>query len=53
MRSLLLAVLLLLAVGVVDHYFATRSAADTSVRRLGLHQDKSQAYWLYFFIAPM
>ena len=32
------------------HYWSTQSAADKTVRRLGLHQDKSQAYWLYFFI---
>ena len=45
------ALLCLLAVGVLDHLFATQSSADSTVRRLGLHQDKSQAYWLYFFIA--
>lgn len=46
-----LALLALLAVGVFDHLFAEISQADSTVRRLGLHQDKSQAYWLYFFIA--
>ena len=51
MRKVTLAVLLLLAVGIVDHLYAATSAADPTVRRLGLHQDKSQAYWLYFFIA--
>lgn len=51
MRGLTLLLLLLLAVGVLDHFYATSSGADSTVRRLGLHQDKSQAYWLYFFIA--
>ena len=46
-----LVLLLLLVVGVLDHLYATQSSADSTVRRLGLHQDKSQAYWLYFFIA--
>lgn len=46
-----LTLLCLLAVGVLDHLYATQSSADSTVRRLGLHQDKSQAYWLYFFIA--
>lgn len=45
------ALLCLLVVGVLEHLFATQSSADSTVRRLGLHQDKSQAYWLYFFIA--
>ena len=51
MSKLRLALLCLLAVGVLDHLFAIQSSADSTVRRLGLHQDKSQAYWLYFFIA--
>jgi MPBQ/MSBQ methyltransferase len=51
MRRITLCLLALLAVGVFDHLYATQSNADTTVRRLGLHQDKSQAYWLYFFIA--
>ena len=51
MSKVRLALLCLLAVGVLDHLFATQSSADSTVRRLGLHQDKSQAYWLYFFIA--
>ncbi len=51
MSKVRLALLCLLVVGVLDHLFATQSSADSTVRRLGLHQDKSQAYWLYFFIA--
>ena len=51
MGNLRLALLCLLAVGVLEHLFAIQSSADSTVRRLGLHQDKSQAYWLYFFIA--
>ena len=53
MRSLRFGVLLLVAVGVIDYFCATQSAADKSVRRLGLHQDKSQAQALYFFIAHL
>jgi MPBQ/MSBQ methyltransferase len=51
MRTATACLLVLLAVGLLDHLYATTSAADSTVRRLGLHQDKSQAYWLYFFIA--
>jgi hypothetical protein len=41
--KLKLTLLALLAVGVLDHLYATQSSADSTVRRLGLHQDKSQA----------
>ena len=37
-----LTLLCLLAVGVLDHLYATQSSADSTVRRLGLHQDKSE-----------
>lgn len=51
MKKATLAFLIVVAIGILDRLFSSVSTADSTVRRLGLHQDKEQAYWLYFFIA--
>ena len=49
-------ILALIAIGVADNlvtqYNADAIAApDVGIRRLGFHQGKTEAYWLYFFIS--